>query len=130
MNLFTLFTPLSNIFKSAGVTLESERKIRSDWEKVTQLMSSKSPAQLKQALIIADKTMDAALKDLVNGETYAERLKNAKNFFDRDTYDKIWSSHKVRNNMVHEVDYDPPYYLVIDSIGNLRKALILLKVNI
>ena len=127
-NLFDLFSLGSD--KGGFVKLETERKIQADWSKIDQFISSRQPSQLKQGLIMADRSLDAALKDLVDGQSMGERLKNSKNYFDPVTYNKVWEAHRIRNNMVHEPDYDPPYYVVGDAIANLKMGLIRLKVRV
>lgn len=59
----------------------------------------------RYALIEMDKILDHALiKTGMKGETMGERLKNANNIFDRNSYEKIWSAHKLRNSIVHDID--------------------------
>ena len=131
MGLFNLFDLFSFGSSDGGfVKVETERKIISDWEKISGLIQTRQPSSLRQALIIADRSLDAALKDMVSGETLGERLKNAKTYFDKDTYNKIWEAHKIRNNLVHESDYDPPYYVVGDAVATLKDALARLRVRI
>jgi len=131
MGLFNFFDLFSFGSGDGGfVTINTERKIISDWEKIAGLMATRQPSSLRQALITADRTLDAALKDMVSGETMGERLKNAKTYFDRDTYNKIWEAHKVRNNLVHEADYEPPYHVVGNAVDTLKYALIKLRVRL
>ena len=131
MGIFNLFDFFLSGDDSRGfVTINTERKIQADWTKISELLATRQPAQLKQALIMADRSLDAALKDVVKGETMGERLKNAKNMFDKETYGKVWEAHKIRNNMVHESDYDPPYYVVGSAIANLKTGLVKLRVRI
>lgn len=127
-NFFDLFSLGSG--DRGFVTIKTESKIVSDWEKISGLLTTRQPSSLRQALIIADRAFDAALKDMVSGETMGERLKNAKTYFDKDTYGKIWEAHKIRNNLVHESGYDPPYYVVGDAIATLKEALTRLRVRL
>lgn len=113
-----------------SVSSATEDKIRRDWASIELALKQKSPSQLKQALITADKDLDSALRDIVAGETMGERLKNARNRFNPSVYNKIWEAHKVRNNLVHESAYDPPYFVVKQSIDNLKEALISLRVRL
>jgi hypothetical protein len=106
-----------------AVSIDTKGKISRDWQSIDVLIKGGMPSQLRQALIKADKTVDTALKDLVLGETMGERLKNAKDLFDRDVYDKIWKAHKVRNRLVHEADYEPQHFIVKEAIKNLRNGL-------
>jgi hypothetical protein len=105
------------------ITVETRNKIQSDWKNIEVLLSQRGPSQLRQALITADKSMDNALKDLVAGENMGERLKNAEKMFDRDEYNKIWEAHKVRNNLVHESGYEPPYFVLTQSVESLKSGL-------
>lgn len=112
-----------NFFGNKGVSEQTLQKIRADWETIKSLLKQKSPSHLKQAVITADKTLDAVLKDTVVGETMGERLKNAKDKFDPITYNKIWEAHKVRNNIAHETGYDPPHYIFTDAVEKIRQGL-------
>lgn len=111
----------------SSVTAE---KITRDWSEIDTLLKGKSPSQLKQALIIADKSVDNALRDVVAGDSMGERLKNAKDKFEYSQYDKLWKAHKVRNNMVHESGYNPPYYVVTEAIETFRTVLNILGVRL
>jgi len=129
MSLFDLLFG-KPLFGRTTVSRESEDRIRLDWEKIRQLQKVAGPSNLKQALITADRSLDTALKDIVPGENMGARLKEAKDKFDRDTYNKIWEAHKIRNNLVHESSYEPPYFLINNGIEDLRKGLSALGVNI
>jgi len=122
MNLFGWLKPLT-FNKKYIVSVKTAEDIRRGWSSVNIALETKVPSQLKQALITADKSLDNALRDIASGETMGERLKNAKDRFDRDTYDKIWKAHKVRNSMVHETTYEPSYYVLIEAINGLKKGL-------
>jgi len=102
---------------------ETQDKIRLDWENIKILLNQKGPSQLRQALITADKSLDNALKDMVVGENMGERLKNAKDMFPWDLYQKIWEAHKLRNNIVHESNFEPLYFMVTEAITNIQSGL-------
>ena len=112
------------------ITEETRNKIDSDWKNIQVLLSQRGPSQLRQALITADKCLDNALRDVVDGETMGERLKNSTEIFDKDTYNKIWEAHKVRNSLVHESGYEPPYFVITQSIENLKIGLQVLGINL
>ncbi len=116
----------------SGNNLQSSTKelIERDWVQVDVLLKQKGPSQLRQGLIVADKTLDNALKDLVSGENMGERLKAAKDLFDYQTYDKLWKAHKMRNSLVHETGYEPPHHMVTKGIEDIRMGLKKLKLNI
>ncbi len=116
--------------RRVNISGETFQKIDQDWQHIQTLLFGKSPSQLRQALILADKSLDNALKDLVAGETMGERLKNAKSLFDALLYDKLWSAHRCRNALVHEAGFDPPHYVVTKAVEDLRKGLRALRVNV
>ncbi|HAI62678.1 MAG: hypothetical protein UU64_C0002G0018 [candidate division WWE3 bacterium GW2011_GWF2_41_45] len=113
-----------------SVSQETARKITSDWENISVLLKQKGPSQLKQALIMADKSLDAVLKEMVPGETMGERLKNAVEKFDRSTYNRIWDAHKLRNSLVHEAGFEPAYFMITEAVSNLKEAIYKLGVNV
>ncbi len=113
-----------------SVSAQTESKIKNDWVSVQLALQQKTPSQLKQAVITADRALDSALRDVFPGETMGERLKLAKDRFDVVTYNKIWEGHKVRNALAHEAGYDPPYYVLSGAIENLKRGLVALGVKI
>ena len=113
-----------------SVSQETVRKVTSDWENISVLLKQKGTSQLKQALITADKSLDAVLKEIVPGETMGERLKNAVDKFDRPTYNRIWDAHKLRNSLVHEAGFEPAYFRITEAVSNLKEALYKLGVNV
>lgn len=117
-------------YSRTTVGQQTEDLIKRDWEKVEIALREKNPAQLKQAMIKADKSLDNALKDIVPGDTMGERLKEAKDKFDPHTYNKVWEAHKVRNALVHESGYEPPYYVLTQSIESLKNGLYVLGVRL
>ena len=122
MGLFDLLFK-GNIFGRTTVSRDTEDRIKIDWEKINQLQKLGGPSNLRQALITADRTLDNVLKELYKGESMGERLKEAKDRFDRPTYNLIWDAHKIRNSLVHEAGYEPPYYVVNKAIDDLRSVI-------
>lgn len=112
------------------ISVETRNNIDRDWKNIKILLSQKSPSQLRQALISADKSLDNALRDIVDGQTMGERLKNAESMFDRSLYNKIWNSHKIRNNLVHESGYEPPHFIITESVEIFKEALRILGINV
>lgn len=86
--------------------------------------STDNPHELKSILVEYDKLMDYYLKQKrFPGETMGERLKSARSSFDRDTYNKIWTAHKLRNTLVHEFGIKVDPKIIRNEIFNLRKVL-------
>ena len=127
-NIFDLFG--LGATQRYSVSSATAEKIQKDWQYIKTLTDGGTPAQLKQALITADRSLDTALKDFANGETMGERLKDVSKKFDNDIYNKIWQAHKVRNSLVHESNFEPPHFMLIQNIEIFRKALLSLGVKI
>ena len=120
MNLFTLFRKKK---LSRSISKNTEDLIQREWKQIDTLLSGKSPSQLRQALITADKTLDNALRDLFDGNTLGDRLKLADSKFDRYLYNDTWKAHKLRNSLVHESGFEPPHFVVTEAIQTLRRAV-------
>lgn len=87
MGLFDiLFAPKKTYKRS--VNQITEKNIKKDWEIINVLLSEKSPSQIRNALITADRSLDNALRDVVVGETMGDRLKEAEKLFDKNLYEK------------------------------------------
>lgn len=130
MDLFEIILEILGLKRRKVVSAASVKKIKDEWNQINILIKGRSPSQLKQALISADKCLDFALKDLVEGNTMGERLKSGCNLFDKTTLDKVWEAHKIRNNLVHEPSYEPPYFVLLDGVEKLRKGLDALGVRV
>ena len=124
MGIFELLFGRKTLFKRTTISQDLEELIQKDFTRVSELTKLGNPSSLRQALIISDKSLDNALRELYKGETMAERLKDARPRFDPDMYNKIWEAHKLRNAIVHESDFEPPYYVVEKAIFDLKRALL------
>lgn len=61
----------------------------------------------KLGIIEADKLVDTVLKKAgIKGGTLGERLRGAKDLVPRDVYSNMWEAHKVRNQIVHDDDFN------------------------
>ncbi len=80
---------------------------------------------ITSAVVDADKLMDYCFqKKGLKGKTAGDRLKNAKNLFEYEMYDSIWKAHKVRNKIVHEVDYKISDNEAKKHFSTLQKAIL------
>lgn len=104
--------------------------IKADWDQIDILLSQRGPSQLRQALLTAHKAFDNTLKSNFSGENIPERLKEGRDRFHPDLYDKIWKAHKMRNALVHESGFEPPAHMVTGAIETLREAMRTLGVNV
>lgn len=122
--IFSLIFNKSGVKGAAkGISKQTLDLITSEWQLINIDLRSKSPSVLKTALIRADKSLDNLLKDISNGNTMGERMIASKHLFSADTYQRIWSGHKVRNSMVHDSGYEPQTFILIEAIENLRAGV-------
>lgn len=99
------------------------KKTGKRWAKIEQRLESGQEAELKLAVIEADKFFDDILKRIgYLGKDMGERLKKI-NFSQMANIDDIWSAHKIRNNIVHDADYKLTSVDAEKAIGAYKKAL-------
>ena len=90
------------------------------WPKIEALASKK--ATWVQAVVDADKLLDEALKQSnINGTTVAERMVEANRVF--SDANMIWSSHKLRNKVVHESKFVLKKKHVQAAMSGYKQAL-------
>lgn len=123
MGLFSKLFAKASLFRKKSISAQTQKNIKNEWKSIEQLLKSKGNSNFKQAIISADKCLDNALRDLVSGDTMGQRLKNAKDLYEWDLYNKIWKAHKMRNNIVHEAGYEVPYHIITANVEVLKKGL-------
>ena len=118
------------VFKGSkrGVTERLNKKVvQQKWQEVETMMSQGGPSNFQSAVMEADKLLDYCLKSLVgtqNNQNMSERLKMAqKKFSDRNVYQDVWSAHKVRNQLVHEVHHELNSAVARKTIEQFKKGL-------
>ena len=114
--------------KQKSINLETQAKLKSEWETIAKLLKQETPSSIRQALIAADRSLDTVLTDLSEFKTMGDRLKDTKRLFEENMYNKIWKAHKLRNSIVHEAGFEPPHFIVKEAIEDLKKGLLSLKV--
>lgn len=113
-----------NPFSRSTVSKETEQKIKKDWNEIEILLKGRQPSQLRQAVIMADRCLDNALKDIYpDGTSLGDRLKATENRFNKYVYNRVWEAHKIRNNLVHESGVDFPHFVLTDSVQSLKMGL-------
>ncbi|MBU6389119.1 hypothetical protein KGQ71_01240, partial [Patescibacteria group bacterium] len=97
------------------------------WPRVEQQLQSDTTRSL--AISEADKILDQALRLYgVSGDSTGERLQSARNLFSKDVYERIWSAHKLRNTVAHEVGAKVSAQEAKTAIAGFRLGLYQLKV--
>ena len=96
--------------KPAGALAEAAKPkvntvVLESWQRVEERMVRGGEADLKLAIIEADKILDDMLKAAnYEGETIAERMKRLTRA-QLSNLDDVWMAHKIRNRIVHEPTY-------------------------
>lgn len=131
MSLFSSLFGKSNYKREGALTIVDRQQVRDGWQKVEEQVSFGKPSNLRTAVVDADKLVDFALRKMYPAdETMGERLKSAKPKFVNhyDIYDGLWFAHKVRNELVHNVNFDLPSVEVRGILDKFKAALDLLGV--
>lgn len=112
----------------ALVASSSGGKDEAQWKKIAKSniykaeskINSNNYYEVKDSLVELDKLLDYLLKNKrVKGETLGERLKNANSMFTRNDYNALWNAHKLRNQLVHEVEHS----ISITTIKNNSRTM-------
>jgi len=108
---------------------QQAEEIGNRWREIEDLINLGGISQIKQALIDADKLIDYVLKKKnISGNTLGERLKNSENLFSREVYNNLWSAHKLRNTLAHDVEQEVFHWQIKQSMKFFKNALNELKV--
>ena len=106
-----------------GVSLD-RGYIQTKWQEIEQLMQLGSPSNYSRAVLEADKLLDHILKGFrAPGMTMGDRLKASQNKFSPEGYDAAWKAHKVRNELVHNSQFELMDYSAKQAINNFKKAI-------
>jgi hypothetical protein len=71
-----------------------------------------------------DKLLDYALQQsYYEGNTLGERLKAASPKFNKQVYNTIWESHKIRNRLVHEMNTNFPPNVLKNAYFGLKAGI-------
>jgi len=98
--------------------------INTKWQEIEQLMQLGSPSNYSRAVLEADKLLDHILKGYrAPGMTMGDRLKASQNRFSKEGYNAAWQAHKVRNELVHNSEYQVMDYSAKSAIANFKKAI-------
>jgi hypothetical protein len=93
----------------------------SKWAEIQAMMNS-GPSGLKAALIEADKLLDyCMIAKGFAGETMGERLKSGGDRF--NNVNAVWSAHKLRNQLAHEVSHDIVPNQIKQAVNDLGNAI-------
>ena len=110
----------------------SDRNLAQDrWVDLEKKLSVGTPSSTREAVLEADKVLGYVLEKIYpTGDNFGERLKTAKIKFNGryDEYDHLWYAHKIRNEMVHNVNFELPTSQAADVLGKFKRGLEILGV--
>lgn len=107
--------------KSRVMTL-NKTKIQAKWLKIEQSLDQGNQSSYHLAILEADKFLDFILRaGRFSGTTMGDRLRSAEKHFKNPN--AIWSSHKLRNQIAHEPDFEVNYGQAMKAMLNYRTAL-------
>lgn len=103
---------------SASLRKEIYEQMQSCYELAKGDISSRKDAVIKLDSLLGKSLSYAGVK----GDSVGERLKNARDLFDRRVYDDIWKAHKLRNRLVHE-QHEPAKNETDKAVSVLTSAI-------
>ena len=105
-------------YKQAGL---NEGLVQSKWAEI-KIMQNSGPSGLKNALMEADKLLDYCMIGKgFKGDTMGDRLKSGGSKF--KNLNAVWSAHKLRNELAHNVEHDMVPSQINQAIENLGDAI-------
>ena len=101
-----LITPYDQLVSRQSFNQSDLEYIKGKWGEIEVLVRSGRPSGFKTAVLEADTLLDYVLKGLgYKGQTMGDRMKSIpRDQFERRFFDDMWSAHKIRNEMVHNMD--------------------------
>lgn len=128
--LLLIVVVIVGILVFVGISMSQKRKhtsfdkekYQTNWLSIENSLQQDNPASYKTAIMDADKLLGHAMAEMgIRGNTMGERLKNSGSRF--SDINAVWTAHKVRNKIAHEVDYQVSYKQAQQSLRIFRKAL-------
>ena len=119
-----LFGKSTKKYSSSNYVARNPEFVREKWQEIDQLLKLGSPSNFSRAVLEADKLLDHVLKSLrAPGLTMGDRLKASRNKFSPEGYDAAWRAHRVRNELVHNAEFQMMDYNARSTIANYRKSI-------
>lgn len=101
---------------------EQKARIHVRWHQIEEQVRRGGPSHLRQAVLEADKLVDHTLQQMrVPGDTMGERLRQSSQRF--SDYNGLWKAHKLRNQIVHEMDKEILSFDVKRALVRFKQAL-------
>ncbi|OGB75290.1 hypothetical protein A2810_00365 [candidate division Kazan bacterium RIFCSPHIGHO2_01_FULL_49_10] len=107
------------VTRTKGLSEQERSIILRKWKEVEALMEEK---KYRYAVLEADKTLDFVMRRMhIAGETFAKRFKKAESSIGRS--EEVWAAHKMRNQLVHDIDFEINSGRAANAIDSFHRAL-------
>ena len=104
--------------------LLDQQKYREAWLKIENNLDKDNLATYQFAVLSADKLLDQALKEsCVSGDKMGDRLRAAEKAKKFSNIQKVWTAHKLRNQIAHEADVKINQRFLSAALATFKKAL-------
>src|SRR3990167_8505801 len=127
MGFFSSLFGKRNLNSESYLSLMDRRTATEMWRKVEEEVGYGKPSNYRSAVIDADKILEFVLSKMYPRlPSTGERLKAVKGKFvgDYETYDSLWFAHKVRNELVHNLNFELPSSQVKDVLEKFKAGLV------
>jgi hypothetical protein len=123
VSLLSLVVFLIYLNNSKRFSSKIKVRIWNDMLEIEKLVKTKNPLTYRDIIIRSDQILSKSLQLRFNNQnTCGENLKKAKDIFEKNTYNKIWEVHKLRNEIIHE-NSEPTYSQVLDGYNIMKNAV-------
>lgn len=101
-----------------------QNHVQQKLQEIDMLMSLGHPSNYQKAVLEADKLLDHILKSYrVPGLTMGDRLKSARKKFSSESYEAAWQAHKIRNEIVHNSQYELMDFQARNAIEKYKQVI-------
>lgn len=117
--------PFRGFSKNKSSASIDRKEVEARWQEIENIKNSGHDHNLAQAIIMADKLLDAMLKAHgAQGQSMGERLKSAEKYFSNQSiYQGAWDGHKLRNQIAHEINHAVDIAEGQQAIEKFKKAI-------
>lgn len=111
----------SNVRKAGALDTQ---EIGKRWNDIQTSIGLGGATHFGSAVVSADKLLDFVLRHKgYAGDTMGERLKSARDDLSPAVYHNVWQAHKLRNQLVHELQSEVMSYQAKEAISQFEAAL-------
>jgi hypothetical protein len=110
--------------KGRKATSLDTQSVAKRWSDIQTSIGLGGTTHFGSAVVAADKLLDHVLKQKgYAGETMGERLKASQDDVSPAVYHNTWQAHKLRNQLVHEIESEVLSYQAKEAISSYEQML-------